>query len=63
MYATFDDDDDAYPRSDNEHRRLDDDSYPYDEYEMTVNDEYVREYVESSITTAIEDADAFLLMQ
>ena len=64
MYATFDDDDDdAYPRSDNEHRRLDDDSYPYDEYEMTVNDEDVREYVESSITTAIEDADAFLLMQ
>jgi len=62
-FAAFDDDDE-YPRCDNERQRLDDDSYPYDDDdEMTAKDEDVREYVESSIAAAIEDADATLLME
>ena len=64
MYAVLNDDGE-YPRCDDERQRLDDDSYPNDddEYEMTAKDDDVREYVESSITAAIEDADASLLMQ
>ena len=62
-FAAFDDDDE-YPRCDNERQRLDDDSYPYDDDdEMTAKDEDVREYVESSIAAAIEDADATLLIE
>jgi len=64
MYAALNDDGE-YPRCDDERQRLDDDSYPNDddEYERTAKDDDVREYVESSITAAIEDADALLLMQ